>query len=246
MSFFNKTTHNEPHQLDVQNLTDNLENCIKAGNKFRANCPICGSNSARPFVLFENGGYYCHACNEKGGAFKLIKDIFNLSLNNFKNILNNLNPFSKDKKAKTPNFEYKQKEFHESIENNRERVFELLYELIPKNTKDLNLEKLNQFIGYDEMNDTLAISLIDEKYNIVNIKRRLVGNIKWMGLKGGCGRFAPYRITGQKFVYIASGMAEFMILHSSSLDYIVMQSDGADVNHLGLMLIIFLLEVLLL
>ena len=232
MSFFSKNTQNQSPQPDVTTLADNLENCVKSGSNFRAKCPICGSNSARPFVLFENGGYFCHSCNEKGGVFGLIKDVFNLSVKNFKNILDNINPFSSNKKAKTPNFRYKQKEFHKPIQANKERIFELVYKLIPEETKDLKLEKLNRFVGYDDKNDTLAISLINEKGDIVNIKRRSVGTIKWLGLKGGDGRFAPHRITGQKFVYVASGIAEFMILHSSSLDYIVMQSDGIDINHL--------------
>ncbi len=106
---------------------------------FRAKCPICESDSSRPFVLFENGGYYCHSCNEKGGAFSLIEDILKLNFSNFKNIFNK---FTGNKKYDKPDFKFKQKEFHNSIENNRERIFELLHELIPNNTKDLKLNKL--------------------------------------------------------------------------------------------------------
>ena len=232
MSFFKQTPNNESNQTDITTLADNLENCIKSGSNFRANCPICGSSSSRPFVLFENGGYFCHACDEKGGFFKLIKDIFNLDFSKFKDVFNRFNPFNKNKKETTKNFKYEQKKFYNSIPNNRERIFKLIYELIPKNTKDLELNKLNKFVGYDDENDTLAISLIDEKDNIVNIKRRLVGGIKWKGLYGGDGKFTPKRLTGKEFVFIASGMAEFMILHASNLDYIVMQSDGMDINHL--------------
>ena len=224
MSFLQQTT--------IINITDNLENCIPVGNLFRAKCPICKSNSSRPFVLFENGGYYCHSCNEKGGAFGLIEDVLKLKLSNFKNILNKLNPFTTNQKNNQKYFQFKQKEFHKSIENNRERIFELLHELIPKNTKDLKLNRLNKFIGYDDKNNSLAINLIDDKLNIKNIKRRKVGNIKWLGLKGGDGKFAPSRLTGKEFVFVASGIAEFMILHASDLDYVVMQSDGIDINHL--------------
>ena len=82
MSFFNKPTHNQ--QLDIIDIADNLNNCKQAGDKFRADCPICESQSSKPFVLFPNGGYYCHSCNEKGGAFKLITDVFKLNYNNFR------------------------------------------------------------------------------------------------------------------------------------------------------------------
>ena len=166
MSFFKPITH---HQSTITNLTDNLENCIQSGTNFRAKCPICGSDSSRPFVLFENGGYYCHSCNEKGGAFSLIKDILKLDFSSFKDTFNRFNPFHKTTKNKTPNFTYQQKKFHKSIENNRKRIFELLYELIPEATKHLKHSKNNQYIGYDDKNDTLAINLIDEKNNIVNI-----------------------------------------------------------------------------
>ena len=230
MSFFNKTTHN--HQSDVTDIADNLDNYKQAGDKFRADCPICGSKSARPFVLFPNGGYYCHSCNEKGGAFKLIKDIFNLNFNDFKDNLSKLNPFKSNKPYKSKDFEAESLKYKEPILDNKERVFELLYELIPKDTKDVNLEKINLEIGYDDKNDTLAISLFNEHVRVVNIKKRKVGNIKWLGEKGGDGKFAPSRLTGQKFVFVASGIAEFLILKASELDYVVMQSDGIDINHL--------------
>jgi len=227
MSFFHKTTHH--NQSNIHNIADNLENCKQAGENFRADCPICKSQSSRPFILFPNGGYYCHSCNQKGGAFSLIQDIFKLDFSNFRNVFNK---FTSNKKYSKPNFKYRQEAFHKSIANNRKRIFELLYQLIPENTKDLKLNKLNRFIGYDEKNDTLAISLIDEETHFVNIKRRKVGDIKWLGLKGGDGKFAPSRLTGKELVFVASGIAEFMILHASELDYIVMQSDGADINYL--------------
>ena len=232
MSFFNKPTQNQ--QLDIIDIADNLNNCKQSGDNFRADCPICGSQSSKPFVLFPNGGYYCHSCNEKGGAFKLITDVFKLNFNNFRDNLQKINPFKSNKPNKDdkPNFSYQQEKFQKSILKNRERIFELLYELIPKNTKDVKLVKLNRFIGYDDKNDSLAINLIDDELKIRNIKVRQVRDIKWMGLKGGDGRFAPLRLTGKKTVLIASGIAEFMILHASESDYVVMQSDGIDINHL--------------
>lgn len=234
MSFFNQPTKNQ--QLDIIDIADNLENCKQAGENFRADCPICGSQSSKPFILFPNGGYYCHSCNEKGGAFKLITDIFKLNYNNFKDNLQKISPF-KSNKPKDPEdrryqFASESFKYKETIPNNRERVFELLYELIPKDTKDLDITKINLLIGYDDKNDTLAISIYNELLNIRNIKKRKVGNIKWLGSKGGDGRFAPSRLTGKEFVFVASGIAEFMILKSSELDYIVMQSDGIDINHL--------------
>ncbi|WP_297522931.1 CHC2 zinc finger domain-containing protein, partial [Thermococcus sp.] len=226
MSFFNPFANNQSDQLDIRDIADNLENVAKSGDKFRATCPICGSKSARPFILFPNGGYYCHSCTQKGSVFSLIKDVLNLDFSNFKDIFKNFNPFYKKdnvSKNETPNFKYQQKKFFKPIANNRERIFKLLYELIPEETKDIKHKKNNRFIGYDDKNDTLAISLIDEDNNVVNIKRRKVGDIKWLGLKGGDGKFSPYRLTGKKFVYIASGIAEFLILNASELDYIVMQ-----------------------
>ena len=95
MSFFNYFRDNDSNQLDIRDIADNLENVAKLGDKFRATCPICGSKSAKPFILFPNGGYYCHSCNEKGGAYKLIKDILRLNFSNFKDIFNKFNPFSK-------------------------------------------------------------------------------------------------------------------------------------------------------
>ena len=115
MSFFNPNPHNPSNQLDTINLADNLENVKKSGTNFRAKCPICGSNSSRPFVLFENGGYYCHSCNEKGGVFSLIKDILKLDFSSFKDAIKNFNPFSEKKKETTPNFKHQQEKFHLSL-----------------------------------------------------------------------------------------------------------------------------------
>ncbi len=236
MSFFNPFRNNQSDQLDIRDIADNLENVAKSGDKFRATCPICGSKSARPFILFPNGGYYCHSCSEKGSVFSLIKDVLRLDFSNFKDILKKFNPFSKKDEVsenETPNFQYLHEVFHHRhIIKNQEKINKLLYELIPEETKDINHKKNFSYLGYDERNDTLAISLIDEDNNVVNIKRRKVGDIKWMGLKGGSGKFSPHRLTGKKFVYIASGIAEFLILNASELDYIVMQSDGRDINSL--------------
>ena len=98
MSFFGQTTHNQSNQLDIIDIVDNLDNSVKSGDNFRANCPICGSSSSRPFVLFGNGGYFCHSCNEKGGFFKLITDIFKLDFSSFKDVAKKFNPFSKKSK----------------------------------------------------------------------------------------------------------------------------------------------------
>jgi len=49
MSFFNQSTHN--HQSTIYDIADNLDNCKKAGDNFRANCPICESQSSRPFDI---------------------------------------------------------------------------------------------------------------------------------------------------------------------------------------------------
>ena len=224
--------NNQTHQSDIINIADNLDNCKRIGIDFRANCPICHSKSSRPFVLFGNGIYYCHSCNATGTVWKLAKDIFNIKLSNFKSSFKNVfNNFTNNEKP-IPNLKSKRDEYLRPIITHSDRIDELLYQLIPKNTKDLDLKKLTRFIGYDHQNDTLAINLIDEDGNIRNIKRRQVRDIKWMGAKGSDGKFAPSRLTGQKFVFIASGIAEFLILEASELDYIVMQSDGMDINHL--------------
>ncbi len=236
MSFFNSFRDSSLDQLDIADIAYNLENVRKFGDKFRAKCPICGSNSSRPFILFENGSYYCHSCNEKGGVVSLIKDVLRLDFSNFKDKIKNFNSFYKKDEVsrnETPDFQYLYDVFHHRhIISNQEKIYKLLYELIPEETKYINHKKNLCYLGYDERNNTLAISLIDEYDNVVNIKRRKVGDIKWMGLKGGDGKFSPHRLTGKKFVYIASGIAEFLILNASELDYIVMQSDGRDINHL--------------
>jgi len=185
MSFFNPFANKQSNHLDIRDIADSLENVKKSGDNLRARCPICGSNSSLPFILFENGGYYCHSCNEKGGAISLIKDVLKLDFSTFQNKIRNFNPFHKrEKKKTTPDFlKYFVDRFIEPISNSRERVFELLYELIPEETKNIEHKKNNRFIGYDDKNDTLAIALIDENHRVLNIKRRKVGDIKEIGVR---------------------------------------------------------------
>ena len=236
MSFFHSTNNkSNKKELDILDITDNLFNVKQSGDNFRAQCPICGSNSARPFILFPNGGYYCHSCNEKGSLYKLTRDVLNLDFASFRQGLKSFKPFKRFRRRNViPDFfntfikQYRGKH----IRTNRKRAFELLYDLIPENARNITHRKNNDNIGYDDVNDTLVIAIIDEKSRVRNLKKRQIGNIKWLGMKGGDGRYAPHRLTGKKFVYIASGLAEFMILNASELDYIVMQSDGADINQL--------------
>ena len=235
------------HNIEIYQLVDKLEDAKEYGDKFRSTCPLCGSKSARPFILFPNGGYFCHVCNQKGSVFSLIRDVFKQDISNFKDVIEGLNPTFEVKSRRETydetekniqRFLYIHNIFHDRFRYNRELVYRLLYELIPKETEYLTLSKNDRYIGYDNRNKTLTVSLIDQDdyhydYNrVLNIKRRKVKDIKWMGLKGGDGKYAPHRLTGKKFVYVASGMAEFLILNASDLDYIVMQSDGADINHL--------------
>ena len=214
-------------------LSEKLHNAIKSGDNYRSACPVCESQKSRPFVLFDGGNHYCHSCETKGTAQQLITDIFKLDINNYKEALKNYKPEHIDYAEKTKDVDFiaEHANYAIQLEHNKARALELFYELISEEaTHSIDLKKLSKYIGYDKQNDTLTVSIFDGE-KVVNIKKRFAYGVKWFGMKGGDGKYAPHRITDKENVYIASGMAEFLLLHGTDLDYIVMQSDGQNINN---------------
>ena len=213
----------------VLKIRDKLPNGRLIGGVFRSECPFCQGKKSRPFIFFDDGRFFCHSCNEKGNAKKLVTQGLQIEM---EGIDSYVPTYANTKSENKNDFKWKWQKLFTQNQKNKDRIFELFNQMISADAQaNISMRKISKFISYDSDADTLAIALYDDE-RVANIKRRRVGDVKWMGQKGGDGRFCPHRLTGKKFVFVASGIAEFLILHASEYDYIVTQSDGQDVNHL--------------
>ncbi len=189
-----------------------IENLRLIGDIHRGDCPLCGSSSSRPFIIFDNMSYFCHACNETG----ILEDAPDVSYE------------PKPEKAKA-DFTQIANLYLGDAEKHRKRTLDLFDALIRSGAVNLDRSKLHGIIGYDQRNDTLAIVLKKDEY-VFNIKRRKVGDIKWMGMKESDGKTPMSRLTGEGIVFVASGIAEYLILQMTNFDYVAAQSDSANLN----------------
>lgn len=87
---------------------------------------------------------------------------------------------------------------------------------------------LAKYIGYSNKHHSLTISLIDTDDNVKAIAIRKSkdkdGNlIKWKTY--GSKTFIPYKINDE-FIFLAVGMAEFLLLEMMKVSYILLQSDS--------------------
>ncbi|RLA72056.1 MAG: hypothetical protein DRG30_07795 [Epsilonproteobacteria bacterium] len=211
----------------AQFIADHLENSRASGVNFRAGCPICNSVKSLPFIVFETGSYFCHACEEKGNAHHLLNEVLGVEYK--------AGDYVVPERVAVPekedlDFIQEHKLFQKGLSDNLERSMELFYQLLPRKSSSLDYKRLNKFLGYDAYNDTLTVSIFDGD-KVINIKRRKVRDIKWMGMKASNGKYSMRKLTGRKMVFVASGMAEFLILEAlGNVDYIVAQSDSGEIN----------------
>jgi hypothetical protein len=206
----------------------------KRGDVYRTACPIHRGMNTTAFVIFDDTDrFFCHGCGESGDAVDLLVKTQDIS---------EAEAMAQLKLNKRPErvhivHERDRSQIDFTSENNyflaaaapSEKAKELFNDLI-KPHGIINRDLLAGIVGYDTYNNTLTVALHNDG-RVVQIKRRKVKDIKWMGMKGSDGIFAPFRNTGKKYVFIASGMAEFLILQASGLDYITLQSDSVAIPY---------------
>lgn len=220
------------------NYLDVLESVATApitvrGDIARTACPVHNGNNQSSFVFWiEDGRYFCHGCGDRGNVVDLVSKSKDMTE---KEALDYLKLDSVPKSTQVRH-ERDKSVIDFTRENNfflssvNDRAMKLFDELInPEALESFDKSLLSGLIGYDSINDTLTVAIRDG-YRVVQIKRRQVGDVKWMGMKDSDGAYTPHRLTGKNTVYVASGMAEYIILHASGLDYVVLQSDSSKIN----------------
>ncbi len=203
------------------------------GNIARTACPVHGGHNTSTFVYWvDTGRCFCHGCSFTGSivdAAMKSKDMTQteaLQYLDLKDIpKNDYEIHVRDKS----NIDFTQ-ENNYFLSCAKDRAKELFDELInPIALSGMDLSLLYGLIGYDNVNDTLTVAIKDND-RVVQIKRRKVADVKWKSMHDSDGSYAPHRITGKSVVYIVSGIAEYIILQASGLDYIAMQSDTAKIS----------------
>lgn len=219
------------------NYLNNLESVAIApitlrGDIARTSCPIHMGDNNSTFVFWtDTGRYFCHSCAASGNIVDLVMKTKDMSESDAINFLkldhkptNNYESYKRDKSA----IDFTQ-ENNYFLSWGNERAKELFDKLIhPDAMTDMDTSLLYGLIGYDNVNDTLTVAIKDGD-RVVQIKRRQVGDVKWKGMADSDGSYTPSRLTGKKTVYVASGMAEYIILQASGLDYIALQSDTSKI-----------------
>jgi hypothetical protein len=203
------------------------------GDVARTACPIHQGNNHSAFVFWtETGHYFCHSCGERGDIVDLVQKAKHLSEQEalaFLNLENRPKPeFEIHKRDKSNiDFTHENNIFLSSAGKDAENAFNEL--ISPEAMKDMDTSLLKGLIGYDAINNTITVAIKSDG-RVVQIKRRKLGDKKWVGMKGSDGAYCPHRLTGKNAVYIASGMAEYVLLHASGQDYIAMQSDSISLD----------------
>jgi len=86
----------------------------------------------------------------------------------------------------------------------------------------------NKYIGYSKKYKSLTISLIADDVKTITIRKATNKSneiVKWKTY--GSKKFIPTKINSDdKFIFLASGMSEFILFEMFEFSYILLQSDG--------------------
>ena len=95
----------------------------------------------------------------------------------------------------------------------------MIKEYIKKQTEQV-LGKISNYVSRNQDNSDTSEEKKALNYNINNY------------FSIGDDRFIPKRITGKPYLYVALGIKDYKILDDTDLDYIIIENDGIDINHL--------------
>lgn len=120
-------------------------------------------------------------------------------------------------------------ELSETIVNPTQLLYELINIHFLRTLKNSNKMKLlNKYIGYSKKYNSLTISILDDKNEVQCIairsaKDRTGKDVKWKTY--GSKKYISSRINDST-VFLAVGMAEYILLELLGVSYIHLQSDG--------------------
>ncbi len=89
---------------------------------------------------------------------------------------------------------------------------------------------LKKYLGYSNKDESLSVSILNNSGTVMSIALRCAADkngdiIKWKNVYGSDKTYVPFKIEDD-FIFLAVGMAEFLLFEIMKVSYLLLQADG--------------------